>query len=165
MHNLSCENEFYLHENEKWFHIKGWAYPRFETEARGNSETAYCRAHFGSSSFLAWRKGHFHDEDIWPQLPGSISLLLSYSNLSIPLRFKKNNSTNLHKKTTNWRILVVVVKVRHCAIVLLVCKTVKRRRTWWTRNSIRNWTLFWCRNVLLFREICMSTDHESENDL
>ena len=25
-HNLSCENEFYLHENEKnHFHIKGWA--------------------------------------------------------------------------------------------------------------------------------------------
>ena len=23
--NLSCENEFYLHENEKSFHIKGWA--------------------------------------------------------------------------------------------------------------------------------------------
>ena len=25
MHNLSCENEFYLHENENHFHIKGWA--------------------------------------------------------------------------------------------------------------------------------------------
>ena len=25
----------------------------------------------------------------------------------------KNNSPNLHKKTTNWRILVVVVKCRH----------------------------------------------------
>ena len=31
----------------------------------------------------------------------------------------KNNSSNLHKKTTNWRILVVVVKWRHRAIVLL----------------------------------------------
>ena len=30
----------------------------------------------------------------------------------------KNNSPNLHKKTTNWRILVVVVKWRHRAIVL-----------------------------------------------
>ena len=29
----------------------------------------------------------------------------------------KNNSPNLHKKTTNWRILVVVVKWRHRAIV------------------------------------------------
>ena len=25
VHNLSCENEFYLHENEKHFHVKGWA--------------------------------------------------------------------------------------------------------------------------------------------
>ena len=33
----------------------------------------------------------------------------------------KNNSPNLHKKTTNWRILVVVVKWRHRAIVLLPC--------------------------------------------
>ena len=24
MHKLSCENEFYLHENENHFHIKGW---------------------------------------------------------------------------------------------------------------------------------------------
>ena len=31
----------------------------------------------------------------------------------------KNNSPNLHKKTTNWRILVVVVKWCHRAIVLL----------------------------------------------
>ena len=30
----------------------------------------------------------------------------------------KNNSPNLHKKTTNWRILVVVVKWCHRAIVL-----------------------------------------------
>ena len=25
VHNLSCENEFYLHENKNSFHIKGWA--------------------------------------------------------------------------------------------------------------------------------------------
>ena len=38
MHNLSCENEFYLHENEKSF-----SYQRLSTytEARGNSEIAY----------------------------------------------------------------------------------------------------------------------------
>ena len=42
MHNLSCENEFYLHENEKWFPYQRLStYPRFETEARGNSEMAY----------------------------------------------------------------------------------------------------------------------------
>ena len=33
----------------------------------------------------------------------------------------KNNSPNLQKKTTNWRILVLVVKWRHRAIVLLPC--------------------------------------------
>ena len=32
----------------------------------------------------------------------------------------KNNSPNLHKKTTNWRILLVVVKWCHRAIVLLL---------------------------------------------
>ena len=35
MHNLSCENEFYLHENEKSFPFQRLStYPRFETEAR-----------------------------------------------------------------------------------------------------------------------------------
>ena len=33
--------------------------------------------------------GHFHDDDIWLQLPEFISFLLSYLNLSILLRFKK----------------------------------------------------------------------------
>ena len=43
MHNLSCENEFYLHENEKWFPYQRLSTePRFETEARGNSEMVYC---------------------------------------------------------------------------------------------------------------------------
>ena len=43
MHNLSRENEFYLHENEKWFPYQRLStYPRFETEARGNSDMAYC---------------------------------------------------------------------------------------------------------------------------
>ena len=42
MHNLSCENEFYLHENEKWFPYQRLStYPRFETEARKNLEMAY----------------------------------------------------------------------------------------------------------------------------
>ena len=30
--------------------------------------------------------GHFHDDDIWLQLPEFISFLLSYLNLSMPLR-------------------------------------------------------------------------------
>ena len=38
----SCENEFYLRENEKWFpYQRLHTYPSFETEARGNSEMAY----------------------------------------------------------------------------------------------------------------------------
>ena len=41
----------------------------------------------------------------------------------------KNNSPNLHKKTTNWRILVVVVKWRHRAIVLL-CSARQKHDVW-----------------------------------
>ena len=37
MHNLSCKNEFYLHENEKWFPYQRLSsYPRSETEAPGD---------------------------------------------------------------------------------------------------------------------------------
>ena len=36
MHNLFCENEFYLHENEKSFPYQRLStYPRLETEAGG----------------------------------------------------------------------------------------------------------------------------------
>ena len=66
------------------------------------------------------RTGHFHDDDVWLQLPEFISSLFSYLNLSIPLRFI-DNRLNLHKKIANWRILVVVVKWRHRAIVP-ICK-------------------------------------------
>ena len=42
MHNLSCENEFYFHENEKGFPCQSLInYPRFETEARRNSQIGY----------------------------------------------------------------------------------------------------------------------------
>ena len=46
-------------------------------------------------SQLSWQAnwglviGHFHDDDIWLQLPEFISFLLSYLNLSIPLRIKE----------------------------------------------------------------------------
>ena len=63
------------------------------------------------------RIGDFHDDDIWLQRPEFISFLLSYFKMSILLKFK-NNSLNLDKKTTNWDILVVVVKWRHRAILL-----------------------------------------------
>ena len=33
--------------------------------------------------------GHFDDDDIWLQVPESFSFMLSYLNLPIPLRFRK----------------------------------------------------------------------------
>ena len=63
------------------------------------------------------RTVHFHDDGIWLQRPEFISFFLFYLKMSILLKFE-NNSLNLHKKTTNWDILVVVVKWRHRAIVL-----------------------------------------------
>ena len=41
---LSCGNEFYLHENEMFSISKAGHLPSFETEARGNSEMAYYQA-------------------------------------------------------------------------------------------------------------------------
>ena len=42
MQNLSCEDEFYLNENEKSFsYLRLSAHPRFDTEARGSSEMTY----------------------------------------------------------------------------------------------------------------------------
>ena len=53
----------------------------------------------------------------------------------------KNNSPNLHKKTTNWRILVVVVKWRHRAIVLLLwSKNFATMVTWLPTSPLySNW--------------------------
>ena len=62
MHNLSCENEFYLHVNGKSFQ-----YQRlntcFDTETRGNSEIARDASHTGSKrsmvmTFLWSGTGH-----------------------------------------------------------------------------------------------------------
>ena len=54
--------------------------------------------------------GHFHDDDIWLyNYQNSFGFFLSYWNLSIPPRGLNNNSPNWHEKTTNVRILVVVV--------------------------------------------------------
>ena len=42
MQNLSCENEFYLHDNKKSFSQERFCtWPRFKTEACGISEMAY----------------------------------------------------------------------------------------------------------------------------
>ena len=47
VHNLSCENEFYLHENKKSFSYQRLStHSRFETEARGNSERLIANKHF-----------------------------------------------------------------------------------------------------------------------
>ena len=42
VHILSCENEFYLHENEKSFPCQRLStLSRIDTQARGNSEMVY----------------------------------------------------------------------------------------------------------------------------
>ena len=51
---------------------------------------------------------HFHGDDIWLQLREFISFLISYLNFSRSCWGFRNNSPNLHKKTTNCSILVVV---------------------------------------------------------
>ena len=48
MQNLSCENEFYLHDNKKSFsQERVCTWPRFKTEACGISEMAYCLLNVG----------------------------------------------------------------------------------------------------------------------
>ena len=48
MHNVSCENEFYLHENEKRFPYQRLStYPRFETEPRGTRKWPIYRSSTG----------------------------------------------------------------------------------------------------------------------
>ena len=42
MHNLFCENDFYLHGNKKSFSFQRLSTePHFDTEGQGNSEMAY----------------------------------------------------------------------------------------------------------------------------
>ena len=51
MKNLSCENEFYLHDNKKSFSQERFCtWPRFKKEACGISEMTY--------SFSAPKSGH-----------------------------------------------------------------------------------------------------------
>ena len=58
VHNLSCENEFYLHENEKWFPYQRLStYARFETAVRENSEMAYYLEGYGSQT-VSWCLHH-----------------------------------------------------------------------------------------------------------
>ena len=45
VHNLSCENEFYLHDNRKSFSQERFCtWPRFKKEAWGISEMAYYKS-------------------------------------------------------------------------------------------------------------------------
>ena len=45
--NLSCDNEFYLHDNKKSFpQYRFCTWPRFKTEACGISEMAYFHMYF-----------------------------------------------------------------------------------------------------------------------
>ena len=103
-------------------------------QARSASRGWWERWQGAPSPQLSFITGYFHLENIWLQLPEFISFLLSYLNLSILLRpGLKSNSPNMHKKTTNWRILVVVVKWRHLTIVLLTQISPKRAIAsyWW----------------------------------
>ena len=57
--------------------------------------------------------GHFEDDDIGLQLPEFIEHFCFLIYIC-PSRWDlSNNSPNLHQKTTNWRILVVIVKWCH----------------------------------------------------
>ena len=71
--NISCENEFYIHENEKSIPCQRLStLPSLDTEARGNSEMAYynifCkkedhrsyRRNFCSREKKAWKKLGLH---------------------------------------------------------------------------------------------------------
>ena len=114
--------------------FQGLAGNRDWRQARSASRGWWERWQSAPSPQLSFITGYFHLENIWLQLAEFISFLLSYLNLSILLRpGLKSNSPNMHKKTTNWRILVVVVKWRHLTIVLLTQISPKRAIAsyWW----------------------------------
>ena len=114
--------------------LQGLAGNRDWSQARSASREWWERWQGAPSPQLSFITGYFHLENIWLQLPEFISFLLSYLNLSILLRpGLKSNSLNMHKKTTNWRILVVVVKWRHLTIALLTQISPKRAIAsyWW----------------------------------
>ena len=60
MQNLSCENEFYLHDTKRLFPYQQLGtQPHFETEACGKPEMAYLFdifSHF-TGAFYVWVKG------------------------------------------------------------------------------------------------------------
>ena len=91
MQHLSCQNEFYLHENEKSFPYQRLS-TRFDTETRGNSEMAYTPCSKGvknwvrPQSFLGSFGAEQHEgQQTWR----TTSAVPNYDN-----RFR--NATNLH---------------------------------------------------------------------
>ena len=87
MHSLSYENEFYLHENENHFHIKGWAHSLVLVQRpRGNSGMAYC-----NDNSQVWKTWLDCVQPL-PSLPSLylFLLLLPYSILEI------HSSLNYH---------------------------------------------------------------------
>ena len=74
----------------------------------------FCRPGFSMPAYALI--GHFHDDNIWLYLPEFISFLLPYCRSRWGL---KAMALYLHKKRTNWSILVVVVRWRNRVIILL----------------------------------------------
>ena len=59
MHNLSCKNEFYLHENEKSFPYQRLStYPRFEAEAGGELGNGLLNLFQELESVIHWPDGY-----------------------------------------------------------------------------------------------------------
>ena len=69
MHNLSCENEFYLHENKQSFPYQRLStYPSFDAEARRKAEMALlllCLTWYGTSMLRSTR--------VWTVSPACIA--------------------------------------------------------------------------------------------
>ena len=112
MLNLSCENEFYLHENEKLFPYQRLStYPRFETETRGNSEMANCESI------------QFHS---YPEKPAHISRLHHW--FPGEMRNERRNSI-LMCLTTQWLDpLIAVVPQEKIVLTIQKIRVVTRHK-------------------------------------
>ena len=88
---------------------------------------------------------HFHDDDIWLQLPEFISFLLSYSNLSIPL----TSSCNCLKTNCFWRLSS---SLSWLLVVCSICCSILRKRAvqGWRNESFQS-----SQKCLKWTDICM----------
>ena len=96
MHNLSCANEFYLHENEKWCSYQRLStYPRFKTKARGELGNGYCiiRPSFNHFYFIllpqSWDSFDQHHES--RPLAGAESEVPQNTEFRVPSAIWRNN--------------------------------------------------------------------------